>query len=231
MAVFYILLAISITLACVFVLIQHPQKPLLSFFLKGLSSVSIVLLAVYAACLTNITWTTSGVLFIAGLLLCVLGDVCLALLEFKIKDAKYSIINSGETAFFLAQVCFIFALAFLIGGSIAITIPLIFGLLCVAIIYLMQKPMGLDYNKSTISTLIYSFGLSSSFALSVSNLIVNGFTLANVLICVGFIFFFASDLILSMIYFKDDSPRSLYYPNLATYYIAIILIAASLVCF
>ncbi len=231
MAVFYILLALSITLACVFVLVQNPKMPLLSFFLKGLASVSVVIFAVYAGFHSMMLENAEGILLVAGLLLCTLGDVCLALLEFNIKDAKYKIINSGETSFFLAQVCFIVALSFLISSGLAIVIPLLIGMVCVAVIYFMQKPLKLDYKTSTASTLIYSFGLSSSLALSVSNLIVNGFSAGSLLLMIGFIFFFASDLILSMIYFKEKSPRYLYYPNLATYYIAIILIASSMICF
>lgn len=231
MAVFYILLAVSLTLSCLFVLIQHPKKPLISFLLKGLASISVVLLGVYGACHSGIIYETTGIFMIAGLLLCVIGDVSLALLEFNIKDAKYNIINTGSTSFFLAQICFVIAMCFLIGGNgLAITIPLLFGAITVGVIYLMQKPMKLDYNKSTPTILIYSFGLSTSLATSVSNIIVNGFSAMNILLVIGFVFFFASDLILSMIYFKENSPRALYYPNLAIYYIAITLIACALVC-
>jgi len=232
MATFYVLLAVAITLSCFFVLIQHPKKPLISFMFKGLASVSVLILGVYACKYSGLIDSVSGMLFIAGLGLCILGDVLLALLEFKIKDAKYNIINAGSISFFLAQSCFILAICFMIGlNGVALSIPFLFGILFVGIIYLMQKPMSLNYGKSTAITLIYSFGLSTALALSISYLIVSNFTLASILLTGGLVFFLISDLILSMIYFKENSRRILYYPNLATYYIAIILIACSLICF
>ncbi len=93
----------------------------------------------------------------------------------------------------------------------------------------MQKPMKLNYGKSTLSILAYSFALSSSLCFSVSNLILNGASLFNILLVVGFVLFFASDLILSMIYFKEKSNHDLYYPNLSIYYAAIIVIAAAMI--
>jgi len=232
MAIFYILLAVAITLSCFFILIQHPKKPLISFMFKGLASVSVLILGVYACKYSGLIDSVSGMLFLAGLGFCILGDVLLALLEFKIKDAKYNIINAGSVSFFLAHICFITAICFLIGGNgVALSIPFLFGILFVGIIYLIQKPMSLNYGKSTAATLIYSFGLSTALATSVSYMIIASFSLASIILACGLLFFLISDLILSMIYFKENSPRVLYYPNLSTYYIAIILIACSLVCF
>jgi len=232
MTTFYILLAVAITLSCFFVLIQHPKKPLISFIFKGIASVSVILLGIYSAQFAGIIDSVTGMLFLTGLGFCILGDVALALLEFKIKNAKYNIINAGETFFFLAQLSFIVAMCFMIGGNgLAISISCLVGILFVGIIYLMQKPLKLNYAQSTASTLIYSFGLITALALSVSNMIITGFSLSSILLAVGFVFFFISDLILSSIYFKENSSRMLYYPNLATYYVAIILIASSLIFF
>ena len=230
MTIFYILLAVAIALSCFFVLIQQPKNPLISFFFKGLASVSVLVLGVYACQLSGFISTAPGMLFLIGLGLCLLGDVSLALLEFKIKDAKYNIINAGSIAFFLAQLCFIIAISIQLGGNgIAISVSCLVGILFTGIIYLIQKPMGFSYNKSTASILLYSFGLSTAFALSIANMIISSFSLFSILLACGLLFFLISDLILSFIYFKEKSKRVLYYPNLATYYTAIILIACSLI--
>lgn len=231
MTVFYILLAIAIVLSAVFISVNSPNRPILSITLKGLASISILLMGVYAAFHTGIIGTTAGFLLLVGLGFCVLGDVVLALMDFNLPEKKYNIINCGEMSFFLAQIAFIVAMAFLMdGNALGISISCLFGIIMVGVIYLMQKPLKLDYSKSTAMTLIYTFGLSTSLAMSLANAIIAGFNTMSIILFVGLILFFLSDLILSNIYFKENSKHSLYYPNLILYYSAIILIATSLIC-
>ena len=231
MAIFYVLLILSFALSCLFVAIQNEKQPLLSLFLKGIASISVICLGLYASFKTNLLVSTSGIMFIIGLIFCLFGDVLLALLEFK-QNNKYNIINSGSISFALAHLFFIIAMILQISGNgLYIAFCLLFSILMVGVIYLIQKPMKLDYNKSTPVILCYTFMLSTSLSISFASMIIKGFSIFSIIMFVGFVLFFVSDLILSLIYFKENSKRSLYYYNLGTYYLAIISIALSFVLF
>ncbi len=228
MGVFYTLLVFSIFLSTLFICVQRENQPLLGFFLKGASTISIIVLAIYSCIKCGVIVDTFGLLFLVGLLFCLFGDVLLHILEFKCEN-KYSVISLGSYSFFLAHIFFSLAIISNLTQAWVISVCAAFGLLMVLIIYFMQKPLKLNYNKSLASTLIYTFGLSTALALSFANAIISGFSLFSTLLFVGFVLFFASDLVLSMIYFKDNSSRKLYYVNYSLYYMAIIFIAASFI--
>ena len=227
---FYVLLCVAVCLACVFVVVQGSQKhPLLNIMLKAFASLATLILAVYGGIYSGIITQTTGFLIVVGLGFCLVGDVLLQLFDMNEEKSKYQIINAGSFSFMLAHFCFIVSMGLMIqSNSFAIIIPILVGILIACIIYFMQKPMKLNYNKSTLSILAYSFALGTSFAFSISNLIVNGLSTFNLLLVVGLVLFFISDLILSMIYFKEKSNHNLYYLNLSTYYAAIIVIACSM---
>ena len=230
MGVFYALLVFSIALSALFICLQKENQPLLGFFLKGASTISIIVLALYSCIKTGIILDTFGLLFIIGLLFCLFGDVLLHILEFKCEN-KYGVITLGSYSFFMAHIFFSLAIISNLTQTWVISICSGFGILMVLIIYFMQKPLKINYSKSLASTLVYTFGLSTALALSFANAIISGFSLFSTLLFVGFVLFFASDLVLSMIYFKEKSSRKLYYLNYALYYMAIIFIAASFIAF
>lgn len=228
MAIFYVLLAFSFLLCTFFIVMQNEKQPLMSLFLKGTASISVIVVSIYSMFKTGILLSTTGILFLIGLIFCLFGDVLLALLEFKNED-KYKIINLGSASFFSAHIFFALAFIIISNSNLTTTICSAFGVLMVLVIYFMQKPMKLNYNKSTNLTLIYTFGLSAALALSFANMILLSFSLFSILLFVGFVLFFASDLVLSVIYFKDGSSRKLYYVNYALYYLAILTIAVSFI--
>lgn len=230
MVLFYVLFVLSLIACTTFIIMQNEKQPLLSLFLKGVASITVFIVAAYAAMKTQIVLNTTGVLFLIGLVFCLFGDVLLALLEFKDSD-KYNIINLGSAAFFAAHVFFSLAFITMTQNVLATCLCLAFGLLMVGVIFFMQKPLKMDYNKSTALTLIYTFGLSTALAFSFANMIIQGFTLFSVSLFVGFVLFFASDLVLSGIYFKEKTSRKLYYVNYALYYLGILVIALSLITF
>jgi len=231
MAIFYILLIITFALSCLFVALQNEKQPLLSLFLKGIASISVICLGLYASFKSNLLDSSIGLLFVIGLVFCLFGDVLLALLEFKQAD-KYHIINSGSISFALAHLFFVIAMILLIpGNGLYVAFCFLFAILMVGVIYLIQKPIKLNYSKSTLVILCYTFMLSTSLAISFASMLIKGFNSFNIVLFCGFVLFFVSDLILSLIYFKENTKRSLYYYNLGTYYSAIILIASSFVLF
>lgn len=230
-ATFYVLLVLSVLLATAFVLVQGNQKrPLTSIMLKTFASVCVVALGLFGTIETGLISTEIGALFVIGLVCCLVGDVLLQLFDIT-SVSKYHLINMGSFAFMLAHFCFIAGMGIMMKtNTLAIVVPILVGLVIACAIYFMQKPMKLDYNKSTLSILAYSFALGTSLSFGVSNLIVNGASTFGILLVVGLALFFLSDLVLSLIYFKEKSNHNLYYPNLSIYYSAIIVIAVAL-CF
>ena len=230
MAIFYVLLGLSCLLCGFFIVMQNEKQPLMSLFLKGIASISVIMVAIYASFKTGLLTSSVGILFMIGLVFCLFGDVLLALLEFK-NDNKYNIINMGSASFFAAHIFFSLAMINLMDSSLAVSMCSLFGLVMVFVIFLMQKPLKMDYNKSTTLTLIYTFGLSTALALSFAHMLTAGFSLFSIFLFVGFVLFFASDLVLSGIYFKEKTSRKLYYVNYALYYLAILFIAVSFIVF
>ena len=228
MALFYVLLAFSFVICTLFIVMQNEKQPLMSLFLKGTASISVIVVAIYSMFKTGLIINTIAVMFLIGLIFCLFGDILLALLEFKNED-KYKIINLGSASFFSAHIFFSLAFIMISNSNLATTICTGFGILMVLVIFFMQKPMKLNYSKSTNLTLIYTFGLSTALALSFANMIILGFSLFSILMFVGFVLFFASDLVLSGIYFKENTSRKLYYVNYSLYYLAILTIAASFI--
>lgn len=230
MAIFYTLLVLSVLLCSFFIVMQNEKQALLSLFLKGIASISVIILAMYALLKTSLLASTVGILFLIGLIFCLFGDILLALLEFKNED-KYRIINLGSSSFFAAHIFFCLAFITISNNALISSLCTLFGVVMVLVIYFMQKPLKLNYDKSTSLTLVYTFGLSTALALSFANMFVLGFSLFSILLFVGFVLFFASDLVLSVIYFKENSSRKLYYLNYALYYLAILMIATSFIAF
>lgn len=232
MTVFYILLAIALTCSACFIIFQHHKIPLLSFALKGFATVTILALATYGMVFSELILSASGILFVVGLGFCLFGDLSLAMLELGLDGAKYRIIKTGMFAFSLAQVCFAVAIFLIIGANaLGIILPIIFGLLFSVVVFFMQKPLKLNYGECTPMTLLYSFLLATSLGAAFALMLIQEFSLFGILLFVGLALFLISDLILSKIYFSEKKYRVLYYPNLATYYMAIISIASALVCF
>lgn len=232
MTVFYILLAIALICAACFVIFQYQKRPFMSFALKGLATVAVLALAVYGLMFGGLILSATGILFVVGLAFCLFGDLSLAMLEFRIEGGKSRIIKTGMFAFSLAQISFAVAIFLLIGANVlAIVLPVVFGVLFSIAVFFMQKPLGLRYGDCTTMTLLYSFLLSTALGASFALAVIQGFTLFSTLLFVGLLLFIISDLILSKIYFAEKMNQVLYYPNLATYYLAIITIAGSLVYF
>ena len=79
MVAFYILLAIAVILSIAFIAVWSRERPLISFFIKGLATISIISLAIYTVSMYALNTIT--ILLIVGLVFCLLGDLVLALLE------------------------------------------------------------------------------------------------------------------------------------------------------
>lgn len=224
MATFYILLGLAIVFSAIFIGLWSRERALCSFFLKGLATTSVIALAVYTISLSSINTIT--ILLIIGLCLCMLGDLALALLELCGVNLRANIITCGTIAFAMAQILFIIMLSLL---DLNTLFGLIFGIIFAGAIFLLKKPMKLEFGKSLTPSLIYGALLGSNVAGSIIFMIVTNFSTLGILLAIGFLMFVISDLILSKIYFGGNNKPITQKVNYITYYVAIILLALSFV--
>lgn len=226
-AVFYIVAALSFFVSAMFVIWQEKQKPWLSFVLKSAASFMFCLLGVFAVFL-NGNFAVGTTFLVIGLVASIFGDVFLAQLEFD-THSKTKVILSGMIAFSVAQLFYILAMGLTVNFQF-FYFAVIFGFVITAAVIFSEKTLKLNYGKLKVMVGTYSFLLATSLGQAIVLCVINGFNLFSALLLFCFLLFFVSDLILSLIYFKE-SKRWLYYPNLATYYLAQILIAFAIMFF
>ncbi len=224
MVTFYILLALAVILSITFIAVWSRERPLISFFTKGLATISIITLAIYTVSMYALDTVT--ILLLVGLVLCLLGDLVLALPELCDQSRRADIITFGIISFMLAQVVFIVMFGLI---DVVTLYGLIAGLVVAGAIFLLKKPMKLEFGKNLVPSLIYAGLLGTNVASSIILMIVGSFNLCYILLAVGFVSFIVSDLILSQIYFAGDQRPMTQKINYVFYYLAILLIALSFV--
>lgn len=224
--VFYAVLCFSMLTSSCFIIWHNNQKPLFSLMLKLFASFVFVALGAVSYFYSQ-NFTLPGLFIILGLVASLVGDGVLALLEFKLEGQKEKIIICGMISFSVAQILYfvaflLFSNAYLfwvsIIGAVVIALAIIFG----------EKLLKLNYGKTKLFTGIYSFVLALSLIQSLMFAISAGFSDTSLLMFLGMISFFVSDLILSFIYFSGKTLYKLYYPNYAFYFMAQNLIACAL---
>lgn len=224
MVTFYILLALAIVLSIAFIVVWSRERPLISFFVKGLATISIITLAIYTVSMYALNTVT--ILLLVGLVLCLLGDLVLALPELCDQGRRADIITFGIISFAMAQIVFIVMFGLM---DVVTLYGLIAGAVVAGAIFLLKKPMRLEFGKNLIPSLIYAGLLGTNVASSIILMIVGSFNLCYILLAVGFVSFIVSDLILSQIYFAGDQRPMTQKINYVFYYLAILLIALSFV--
>ncbi len=224
MVAFYVMLAVAVVMSGIFIGAWSRERPLISIMLKSLATISVIALGLVTV--SMYTLDTVTILLLVGLAFCMMGDLVLALLELCGSDKRENIIQSGEISFALAQIVFLIMLAFM---DIVALYGLIAGAVIAGIIYLVKKPMKLDFGNILAPSLIYAGLLGSNVAASIILMFTSGFNVVNILLAVGFILFIISDLILSKIYFGGVQKPIVQKINYVAYYLAIIFIALSFV--
>ncbi len=221
---FYIVLGIAIVASLAFVFSWSEKRPLFSFWFKGVATVTVIALA-SVAIFVNTEMGLPALFFMIGLACCMLGDLTLALLELLDESKRENVITYGMISFGVAQVFFIIGMS-MVGGFMPWAI--LGGVGFALLVFLLSKPMKLNFGKCLIPGLIYACALATSLFTAITFLVTSGGSTAGIILTIGFASFMISDLILSQIYFGQINKKPLYIPNLATYYAAIILIACSL---
>lgn len=226
-ALFWVLLAISILTAIVFIVFSNGQTNIISLSLKCVASFCFTLLAVGICFIKG--FDIAGMLFVLGFVASCFGDAILALPDMpQMKENYNKFVLVGGLFFALAHVFYISAMIVLFGfawwvvlAAIALGLIFFFG----------NKFIGkLDYGSLNAGMPFYAIFVSLVVGESIMAFVSGANTAGAIMLLVGFVLFWLSDIVLMNIYFgkKPEKNKFMYYFNLSFYYGAQILIASSL---
>ena len=199
-------------------------------FLKAVTSLLFIGLAIYS---TTQTGLTKFPYFAIGGLVCgLLGDIALDL-KYVYKEKDYEYTMAGFVAFGVGHILYVTGmfLEFYNGQSVLyIVIPLILGVLMGPITMFVGKLSKAEYGKFKLVACCYAITLFSTVATAFSMWMMNGFNNTGLLMLfIGGILFAVSDLILNLTYFTKGHERPIdLISNSITYYAAQYLIAFSI---
>jgi hypothetical protein len=222
----YILLAFAVLVSAFFIYVSNGQTGIKSLVFKAISSFLFTILALYACFLNGFIW--GSLLFIVGFIASCFGDVILGLPGFpELKAKKQNLILFGGLAFAVAHTAYYIGMIILFGWAwwtvlVAVAFATFF--------YFFNKiVMKINYGKLSAGILVYAFFISVVLCQGLYALIALQFSLYAILIAIGFLCFYISDVVLMKIYFGENQNNvKLYYYNLSFYYVAQILLATSI---
>lgn len=223
--IIFVLLAIYV--AARFTLRRAYKIDSISLVMKALSSVCFIVLG-FVAFYGSKNATSIAVL--AGLCMGLVGDIFLDLKMMYYKGRETVIYTfTGFFAFILGHICYLMFMFHQYGPyGKGLWISLIVGIMAGVAIYMTPNLMRLNYGQyhvisSAYAALLVFVTVYSAF------LCFHAFSAAKLLFFIGLLFFLISDLILSQIYFgKNKMIPENFILNHGTYYLAQILIAASI---
>ena len=226
-ALYVIMIIIAVAAAAFFTLKRsnHPDEKTL--ILKTVASLAFIILGCVAA---RGSARLFSIAVIPGLVMGLIGDIYL---DMKYVYPKSSTLYTytGFGAFWLGHVFyFIFLLRQFGALPVGLVISIIIGIAAGIGIYLTPEKMKLDYGEFRLVSSCYAallvFLTVYSFCVCVGR-----FSAGALLFFIGLLLFLFSDLVLSQIYFGEDKNTPEYAMiNHGSYYLAQILIAASILC-
>ena len=230
MVVCIVLLVLGAISLSLFLIDKVRKYSIRETIIKGITSALFIALAV----VSNIHngFEDFGIFAIIGLSFGLVGDI---LLDLKYVDLKHTRFHTfaGFIAFAIGHICYI--------GGIVLTLPypnvwqsyllpFAFGVLCGALVLLLEKPLGYNYGEYKIICFIYGLFLFTTVGTTFYLTLVHQFaqTTYNMLF-IAAVLFAISDLILCGTYFGEGKERPVdIVSNGITYYAAQYLIAFSL---
>ncbi len=227
----YVFLGLGIVLLIAFVSKRTARVTLQVAFLKAVVSVCFILTGLFAMVDNPDCPKIVGALVAAGGVWGLLGDIAL---DLKYVFTKYEkeYLNAGFSCFGVGHIFYIGALYINFGFNFkAFVGAFVAGLVCVAVVFISQPLMKLNYRGYKKITVVYMFILGYVYGLS-SGYAIFDYSLPALIITIGFILFLASDLFLSGLYFgtteKKRTSRPAIILNHLLYYSAQFVIAISL---
>jgi len=227
---------LSFFLIALYITVEVKGKPLFAFFFKGLASFSFLMVFAVAFGM-KLGFLDEGlidyqnlrmpvpVLILMGLIAGLLGDLYLALRPLQDPKKNETIIISGIVCFSTGHLFYFSALMFL--GPLSY-LAIVLAFMMTLIIYLMSKKLGYQMGKAFVPTFIYSGLIFLMVGQALGYAIGNQFSPFSMLFLAGAILFAISDLILAPIYYAGNQKKIMVILNLSTYYLAQLLIAASI---
>lgn len=219
---FVLLAAIA---AALFTRVAYIGRPFGKLCTKTLASVGFLLVGILCACATPLGpgRTSYTVLMLIGLILGLVGDVSLAYQEvFPRKKERYFLLGLG--AFLMGHLFYIAAFAFLPQSGalwLLVAVLLFLALLCA------QRFFRVDLGTMRLPVYAYAAVISIMAGLA-SGTAVGGQNLQGWLVCIAAWLFVFSDAVLALLYFGRPRGRWLTAANLASYYLAQLLLALSI---
>jgi hypothetical protein len=244
----YVFTLVGVVFLILFLTKRDKNGSVLATGLKTLTSLLFIVTALVAMIETN-KYGISFILIIIGLVCGMIGDILLDLkVYFKslantynvsIKDHDY-LTYFGMLSFGIGHIMYIIS-TFLLSDDLIkeLIFSLIIGLALISLIMIISiKLLKMNYGKFLIPSICYGF-LLSSFVVFMIFRIINHYSVGNLFLLLGSIFFILSDLVLSMTYFSKEedynkngilNPESRFMisTNHILYYIAQFLIALSI---
>ncbi len=222
---------------CLLVASKLKHEITAALFVKAGTSVLFILLGIWGA--TRPFIQVSGLenlafFVVAGLVMGLLGDIWLDQKAVH-HDHKRMYMLAGFSCFGIGHIFYFSGLfTFLGGADIALLIwPVIIGVVLVAFMYLIEKPLHMDYGEYRPVVLVYTFILTAAAVLP----IILAFDPACAqpefvfVFAAGMVLFLLSDLVLSQSYFSSENqiPERVLVPlNYLLYYGGQFTIAFSL---
>lgn len=219
---FVLLAAIA---AALFTRVAYIGRPFGKLCTKTLASVGFLLVGILCACATPLGpgRTSYTVFMLIGLILGLVGDVSLAYQEvFPRQKERYFLVGLG--AFLMGHLFYIAAFAFLPQSGalwLLVAVLLFLALLCA------QRFFRVDLGTMRLPVYAYAAVISIMAGLA-SGTAVGGQNLQGWLVCIAAWLFVFSDAVLALLYFGRPRGRWLTAANLASYYLAQLLLALSI---
>lgn len=221
-----IMMCVCALCAAIFTIRRSFKKDVISLLLKTLASICFVIFG-FCSSLWAANYARTGMIII-GLIFGMLGDIFLDLKYVDLKNTT-AYTAAGFAAFIFGHIFFItFILNHTPQLGMAKIIALICGLAGGVFIYTTPKLMKLDYGPFRLISALYA-------AILIFITVYSGFkafentSYFTILFFIGLVCFLLSDLVLSQIYFgQDKDTPAMSAINHSLYYIAQILIAASI---
>lgn len=226
---FYICLALGIISLVMFLAQRKPEVSLKVLLFKTVTSVLFILTA-FAAFYSNENCPKPmALLFFAGAVCGLLGDIWLDQ-KYLFPKEEHGLLYSGFISFLIGHLFFIAGMFITYGVSkLAIICGVIGALIAPLSCMFTEKVFKADFGKDKLITEIYTAVLILTTGISLGIAIENNFDTSSLVRFIGFALFVASDAVLAKIYFcKGQNTRANVVINHALYYLAQFSLATSL---
>ena len=187
---------------------------------KTITSIGFIAIALISYCCSQSTAYYFALL--PGLILCLLGDVFLAI---RVQTKKFKWFIWGLLMFAFAHIMFIFLIQkYTLWYWWDFLLPLAS---LVLVFFLFQLP-SMEPGKGKWPCLIYSYFVTLFLIKALESMISWEYSTRGKFLAIGSFLFFVSDFILIFLYFSKNEKKWLHGGNLIMYYLGVGLIASSI---